>query len=79
VVTEGKDELNTLSQTFNTMLTRLENSFDSQKQFISNISHEIRTPLAAIITELELADRNDKTVDEYRGRLKMPLKMPRAL
>lgn len=73
-VTEGKDELNTLSQTFNTMLTRLENSFDSQKQFISNISHEIRTPLAAIITELELADRNDKTVDEYRGAVKNALK-----
>lgn len=73
-VTEGKDELNTLSQTFNTMLTRLENSFDSQKQFISNISHEIRTPLAAIITELELADRNDKTVDEYRWAVKNALK-----
>ncbi|MFP9118143.1 ATP-binding protein [Flavobacterium sp. RNTU_13] len=73
-VTEGKDELNTLSQTFNIMLTRLENSFDSQKQFISNISHEIRTPLAAIITELELADRNDKTVDEYRGAVKNALK-----
>jgi len=73
-VTEGKDELNTLSQTFNTMLTRLENSFDSQKQFISNISHEIRTPLAAIITELELADRNDKTVEEYRGAVKNALK-----
>ena len=73
-VTEGKDELNTLSQTFNTMLTRLENSFDSQKQFISNISHEIRTPLAAIITELELADRNDKTVDEYKYAVKNALK-----
>jgi len=50
-----KDELGALANTFNEMLDRLENSFDAQKQFVSNISHELRTPLAAIIAELELA------------------------
>ncbi|MGQ8868005.1 sensor histidine kinase [Myroides sp. TSA_177.3] len=52
---KNKDELGALANTFNEMLNRLENSFDSQKQFVSNISHELRTPLAAIIAELELA------------------------
>ncbi|MDM1406215.1 HAMP domain-containing sensor histidine kinase [Myroides sp. DF42-4-2] len=52
---KNKDELGALADTFNEMLNRLENSFDSQKQFVSNISHELRTPLAAIIAELELA------------------------
>ncbi|MBB1140207.1 HAMP domain-containing sensor histidine kinase [Myroides sp. WP-1] len=52
---KNKDELAALGDTFNEMLNRLENSFDSQKQFVSNISHELRTPLAAIIAELELA------------------------
>ena len=52
---KNKDELAALANTFNEMLNRLENSFDSQKQFVSNISHELRTPLAAIIAELELA------------------------
>lgn len=49
-----KDELAELAQTFNQMLDRLENSFDAQRQFVSNISHELRTPLSAIISELEL-------------------------
>lgn len=49
-----KDELAELAMTFNNMLDRLENSFVSQKNFVSNISHELRTPLAAIIAETEL-------------------------
>ena len=45
-----------LATTFNRMLERLEQSFDSQKMFVSNVSHELRTPMAALIAELELAD-----------------------
>lgn len=48
----NKDELSQLANTFNEMLDRLENSFEAQKNFVSNISHELRTPLAAIIAEL---------------------------
>lgn len=48
------DELGELATTFNTMLERLENSFEAQKHFVTNISHELRTPLAAIIAELDL-------------------------
>ena len=58
--TQEKDELNELAQSFNGMLERLENSFDAQKYFVSNISHELRTPLSAIITELELASEKDQ-------------------
>ncbi len=50
-----RDELAQLAITFNKMLSNLETSFESQKQFVYNISHELRTPLSAIITELELA------------------------
>ena len=41
-VAEGnrKDEIASLAITFNEMLNRLENSFDAQKHFVSNISHE---------------------------------------
>ncbi len=65
----SKDELSELANTFNAMLERLENSFDSQKHFVSNISHELRTPLAAIITELELAVNVNRNVEEYRSAL----------
>ncbi len=62
----SKDELSELANTFNEMLNRLENSFDAQKHFVSNISHELRTPLAAIITELELSVNKDRSSEEYR-------------
>jgi len=63
----SKDELDELANTFNEMLNRLENSFDAQKHFVSNISHELRTPLAAIITELELSTNKEKSVAEYKS------------
>ncbi len=62
----SKDELSELANTFNEMLNRLENSFDAQKHFVSNISHELRTPLAAIITELEWSVNKDRSSEEYR-------------
>lgn len=62
----SQDELSELANTFNAMLNRLENSFDAQKHFVSNISHELRTPLAAIITELELSSNKDRNVEEYK-------------
>ena len=41
-------ELRELTQVFNEMLDRLERSYESQKQFVSNASHELRTPIAVI-------------------------------
>ena len=61
----NKDELGALAQTFNQMLDRLEDSFDAQKMFVSNISHELRTPLAAIIAELELALEKEYSTPYY--------------
>ncbi|MNX42967.1 Sensor kinase CusS [compost metagenome] len=63
---QSKDEISELAATFNKMLDRLENSFDSQKQFVSNISHELRTPLSAIITELELSTNKERNKEEYK-------------
>ncbi|WP_413514036.1 ATP-binding protein [Myroides odoratus] len=70
---KNKDELGALANTFNEMLDRLENSFDSQKQFVSNISHELRTPLAAIIAELELALNKEQNQAYYIQTIKNAL------
>ena len=56
-----------LSETFNQMLNRIEQSFSNQKLFVSNVAHELRTPLSALITELEVALlRDERTTDEYK-------------
>jgi signal transduction histidine kinase len=70
---ESKDELSEMANTFNEMLNRLENSFDAQKHFVSNISHELRTPLSAIITELELSTNKDRSLEEYKKAIQHAL------
>lgn len=75
----SKDELSNLAFTFNEMLDRLENSFEAQKSFVSNISHEIRTPLAAIITELELSINKERSIEEYKSAIQNALSDARKL
>lgn len=75
----SKDELSELANTFNEMLNRLENSFDTQKHFVSNISHELRTPLAAFITELELSVNKERTSGEYKTAIQGALNDARKL
>ncbi len=75
----SKDEIAELAITFNSMLDRLENSFDAQKQFVSNISHELRTPLAAIIAELEISTLKARTTDEYKETIHLILQDTRRL
>ncbi|AKK71789.1 histidine kinase [Chryseobacterium gallinarum] len=77
--TKENDELNELAQSFNGMLERLENSFDAQKYFVSNISHELRTPLSAIITELELASEKKQTHEEYQQTIQRVLEDARNM
>ena len=78
-VGNGKDEMAELAQTFNRMLDRLENSFDAQKDFVSNISHELRTPLAAIIAELEVAGIKERTIGEYKAMNQLVLSETRKV
>ena len=69
------DEIKRLADTFDGMLGRLENSFESQKQFIQDASHELRTPIAIAQTNIEVLEMDDKvTVKDYE-RLMNILKM----
>jgi signal transduction histidine kinase len=64
------DELKALADTFDSMITRLEQSFDRQRQFVQDASHELRTPLAAIRTNIEVAEMDpDIGPDDYRTLL----------
>lgn len=63
----NRDEIAQLSQTFNSMLERLESSFKSQSDFVRNSSHELRNPLAAMIGQAEIALKKDRDPDYYKG------------
>ncbi len=49
----ANDELSHLVNTMNDMLSRLQSSFETEKQFTSDVSHELRTPIAVIISQCE--------------------------
>ncbi len=58
------DEIDILAQSFNTMIKRLNNVFQSQKDFTSSASHEIKTPLTRMSFQLEnLAKLEDENPD----------------
>jgi signal transduction histidine kinase len=54
------DEVKDLADSVNTMLERLDRSFDGQRRFIAHASHELRTPLTVgrALVELALNRRN---------------------
>jgi signal transduction histidine kinase len=68
------DDINELKNTFNTMLDRLETSFATQNNFISNASHELGTPLTVIIGEADVALSKDRNSEEYKDSLASILK-----
>jgi signal transduction histidine kinase len=61
------DELKQLADTFDGMLGRIDDAFESQREFIHEASHELRNPLAVIRTNIDvtLADP-DATPDDLR-------------
>jgi len=68
------DELKELADTFDSMLGRLDQSFEGQRLFVANASHELRTPLTSMRTALDVTlSRTDLTtelVNELGERLR---------
>lgn len=65
-IKENHDQLYYLSQIFNELLERLEDSFENQKQFIHNASHELKTPLTILLAEAELGVKNETNKEEAK-------------
>jgi len=60
-----KNELRDLAVVINHMLDRIELSYNSQKQFVSDASHELRTPIAVIqgyVRMLERWGKDDRSI-----------------
>ncbi|MCJ7933417.1 MAG: HAMP domain-containing histidine kinase [Chryseobacterium sp.] len=52
-VQQSNDEVSVLAKSFNTMIGRLNDVFQSQKDFTASASHEIRTPITRMAFQLE--------------------------
>lgn len=52
-VTDGDPMISGLADKFNEMFSRLQLSFESERQFSGDVSHELRTPTAVILAECE--------------------------
>lgn len=61
------DEVGRLARSFDRMLARLEQSFQSQQRFVSDASHELRTPLAVAKGHLELLSHALETPEGRRS------------
>ena len=68
-VTNSRDELGRLATVLNNLLSRLDRSFESLRQFTADASHELRTPLSIIRGEAEVALSQNRDEAEYRESL----------
>jgi heavy metal sensor kinase len=68
-----KDEISRLIETFNEMISRLDQSFHQIRQFSSDASHELKTPLTILKGEVEVALRKERTPQDYEQILRSNL------
>ena len=72
-------ELATLAASFNELLSRLDQSFESMRRFVADASHELRTPISVIRGEADVALSHERSASEYRESLAIILDESRRL
>jgi heavy metal sensor kinase len=76
---DAAGELLMLSASFNELLARLDQSFETMRRFVADASHELRTPLSVIRGEADVALAQDRTAASYRESLAIILDESRRL
>lgn len=67
--TQSGDEFDRLTEVFNAMLVRLNDSFSRIREFTLHASHELKTPLTILCGEIETALRDEALLPAERDRL----------
>ncbi|OGL45113.1 MAG: hypothetical protein A2W05_00865 [Candidatus Schekmanbacteria bacterium RBG_16_38_10] len=70
---KNNDEVGRLVNTFNNMISKLDESFKQICQFTADVSHELRTPLTIIKGEIEVTLKKVRTSEEYKRTLEVLL------
>jgi signal transduction histidine kinase len=65
-VAQSGDEFDHLAASINTMLDRIQALMDDLRQVTTDIAHDMRTPLTRLRQRLELAQRSNGNVDDFR-------------
>ena len=73
------EELAVLAASFNELLARLDQSFETMRRFVADASHELRTPLSVIRGEADVALGQERGASEYRESLTVILDESRRL
>lgn len=62
-------ELDAMIQANNRMMDRLEELFQQQQQFTSDVAHELRTPTSIVSAECQYLKKYGKSIDDYTESL----------
>lgn len=62
-------ELDSMICANNRMIDRIEDLFNQQKQFTSDVAHELRTPTSVILAECQYLKKYGRTIDDYKEAL----------
>jgi heavy metal sensor kinase len=73
------EEMETLVASFNELLSRLDQSFESMRRFVADASHELRTPISVIRGEADVALSVERSPAEYRESLSVILDESRRI
>ena len=63
------DEISDLIENFNSMISRLNTSFSSQRKFVENAAHELKTPLTIIQTNLDALSSGASLTEKERNEM----------
>jgi signal transduction histidine kinase len=70
-VAPSGDEVEDLGHSFNELLTRLQEVLQQQQRFAGDASHQLRTPLTAVLGQVEVALRQERSPEEYQRVLQI--------
>lgn len=63
------DEIGRMTTLLNEMLERMHGAVEANRRFAADASHELRTPLTAMLGEIDVTLKRERTAAEYRETL----------
>ena len=64
-----RDEIYTLADTFDGMLSELDEAFQREKQFTSDVSHELRTPVSVVLAQCSACLEDETLSPQQREQI----------